>query len=262
MVNLLVMMNILNKFHINFYTYIFIFLCFISGYIKNVLIIFFLCIIHELGHIFFICIFKYKVKKVEIFPFGGYTTIDKLLNTSINKDLIISMGGIFFQLIFWVVLLFINKIDNIYIYDLFVYYNKVLIIFNLLPIIPLDGSKILNHILEKSFSFRISYLSNIVISSFILLVFIIINYLDNYDNYFIIIFLFYSIITYYKNYKYIINRFLLERYLYDNYYSKIEYHTKKIKDLKKETYHYFDFNNTFISEKQKLRDLFDKNANI
>ena len=256
------MMNILNKFHINFYTYIFIFLCFISGYIKNILIIFFICIIHELGHIFFIYLFNYKIKKVEIFPFGGYTTVDKLLNTSINKDLIISMGGILFQFIFSIILLFLKNILNIYTYDLFVYYYKVLMIFNLLPIIPLDISMFLIHILEKHFSYRISYLSNFYISSFLLLIFILVNYLYNYDNYFIVLFLIYSIFIYFKNYKYFINRFLLERYLYDNKYSKIEYHTKNINDLKKETYHYFDDDNSYISERKKLQNLFDKHTNI
>ena len=57
------MKNILNKFHISIYTYLFIFLCFISGYIKNILIIFFICIIHEFGHLIFISLFKYKIKR-------------------------------------------------------------------------------------------------------------------------------------------------------------------------------------------------------
>ena len=256
------MKNILNKFHISIYTYLFIFLCFISGYIKNILIIFFICIIHEFGHLIFISLFKYKIKRIEILPFGGYTRVDKLLNSSINKDLIISIGGILMQLLLFIGLYYVKSYLNTYTYNLFIYYNKILIIFNLLPIIPLDGSKIINLLLDKYLSFRLSYLSNLYISIIFLILFLMFNYIYNYDNYFIIIFLFYSIITYYKNYKYIINRFLLERYLYNNNYSKIEYHTKDIKDLKKDTYHYFDYHNTFISEKQKLRDLFDNKSNI
>ena len=80
------MMNIFKKVNISFF----------CGYIKNISIIFFICLIHELGHVFFIKLFGYKIVKIELLPFGGYTTIDEKLNSNINKDLIIAFGGIIF----------------------------------------------------------------------------------------------------------------------------------------------------------------------
>ena len=70
------------KIKINNYTYIFLFLCCICGYIKNILIIFFICFFHELGHVFFIKTFNYNIISIEILPFGGFTNIYKHLNNN------------------------------------------------------------------------------------------------------------------------------------------------------------------------------------
>ena len=85
------MMNLIRKVRINNFTYLFLCLCFLCGYIKNICIIFFICIVHEFGHVIFIKLFKYEITCIELFPFGGFTTINKRINTSINKDIIISI---------------------------------------------------------------------------------------------------------------------------------------------------------------------------
>lgn len=246
------MMNILNKFKINNYTYFFLLICALCGYIKNITIIFFICFIHELGHIFFIKLFKYKIISVELLPFGGFTTIDKRINTSINKDILISIGGIFFQIILlFIVFLFKNNF-NIITYNLIINYSIILIIFNLIPIIPLDGNKIMHLLLEKLFSYHLSYYLNFTISLIFLIIFLVINYVYNLDNYFIITFLLYKTIIYIKDYSYMKKRFLLERYLYDINYKCINNNTEKINDLKKEVLHYFKENNKYVLEKKKI----------
>ena len=100
------MKNIKIKFKINLTTYIFFLIAFLCGYFKNVLYIFFIVFFHELGHIFFIKLFHHKIVKVEFYPFGGITTIDKPINSSINQELFISLGGVFFQLLLGIFLLF------------------------------------------------------------------------------------------------------------------------------------------------------------
>lgn len=256
------MQNILNKIHISNYTYLFFLLAFISGYIKNIIIIFFICIIHELGHVVFIKLFKYKINYIEILPFGGFTSIDKKINTSIFKDFFIAIGGIVAQLLLGIIIYPLKDNINIITYNLFNYYNKLLIIFNLLPIIPLDGSKIVNLILEKYYSYKLSYYINGVISIISLVLFLIINYIYNLDNYFIILFLLFKFIMYIKEYKHIINRFLLERYLYNLEYKHINCKTERIEEIKKETYHYFNCDGKIITEKAKLREMFDKDCNM
>ena len=170
------MKNILNKIKINNYTYLFFIICALCGYIKNITIIFSICIIHELGHVFFIKLFKYKVVSVEILPFGGFTTIDKRINTSINKDILIAFGGIFFQLILLLIIYILKNCFNFITYNLIFNYSLILILFNLIPMIPLDGNNIIHLILEKFFSYHLSYYLNFFVSIICLLMFFIINY--------------------------------------------------------------------------------------
>ena len=129
------MMNILKKIKINNFTYFFIIICALCGYIKNITIIFSICLIHELGHIIFIKLFKYEINSVEILPFGGYTEINKKINTSINKDLLIAFGGIIMQIILILLLNIIKNYLHNFTYQLIINYNYILIFFNLLPII-------------------------------------------------------------------------------------------------------------------------------
>ncbi len=246
------MKNILNKFKINNYTYIFIILCALCGYIKNISIILSICLFHELGHIFFIKLFRYHIISIEILPFGGFTKIDKRINTSINKDIIISLGGIFFQLIIFLIAFMFKNNLNIITYNLIMNYNKILIIFNLIPIIPLDGNNFVHLILEKFFSYHLSYKLNIVVSFISLILFFLYNYFYHIDNYFIFSFLIYKVVCEIKNYKYLHNRFLLERYLNDIEYQKIDNNTKSINDLRKNVFHYFKKGNHYISEKKVI----------
>ena len=252
------MMNILSKIKINNYTYLFLLICCLCGFIKNITIIFSICIFHELGHIFFIKLFKYKVVSIELLPFGGFTTIDKHINSSINKDIIISIGGILFQLLIFLIVFIFKNNFNIITYNLIIKYNYILMIFNLIPIIPLDGNNILHLLLEKVFSYELSYKINTYISIIILIIFCIINYVYKLDNYFIISFLIFKLLIYIKNYKYLKNRFLLERIMFDIDYNKIDNNTKNINSLRKEVLHYFKKNNKYINERKYIIKLYNK----
>ncbi len=252
-------MQIFKKIKISYYTYLLFLIGFFCGYLKNLLIIFIICFIHELGHAFFIKLFKYEIVKIEILPFGGYTLINKKINSSINKDIIISLGGIFFQLFIHIFLLIYKELFLETTYNLIIYYNYILVIFNILPIIPLDGSVLLNKLLEKFFSYKLAFYLNIIISIISLGIFLLINIIFAIDNFVIISFLFYQIIITYKNYKYVYNKFLLERLIYDLDYKKIDNNTKDIKSLRKEVFHYFKDKNKYANEKKVINKyLIDK----
>ncbi len=245
----------LNKFKINNLSY-FIFLVFLlNGYIKNIIIIFLIIITHELGHIFFLKIFKIKIDSITIYPFGGITKTSKLINSSINKDIIIYLGGIFFQILlhfFFLKLLKINLI-TLNTFNIFKTYNKSILIFNVLPIKPLDGGLILNLILDKILPFKYSYKISNYLSIIFLFIFIIFNINYNLNSYIVISFLIFNILKTIKNTNNVFNKFLLERYLYNLPYKKIKYeNTSNLAKLKKETFHYLNYK----SEKKVLSQKF------
>lgn len=253
------MKNIRKIFKINFATYILILTFLLTGLIKNILLIYIIVIVHEIGHIFIARLLKYKIIKVEIYPMGGVTTIDKKVNTSIKEELLIASFGLFFQILLWLIMkiLYINNIISINAYELFLGYNFTIFCFNLLPIIPLDGHYIFKTILEYIFPFKKSYYISFIISLIFIILFITYNMVYSLNNYLIISFLIYKIINSYKDFKYIYLKFLTERYLYDINYKKIKYENKlDLNLLKKDNYHYFKKNDRIISEKKLLKQKF------
>lgn len=240
---------------VNFLTLYFLLLLFLCGYLKIGIIIFLIVLFHELGHIFFIKLFKYKIINVTLYPFGGITKIDKDINTPLNKELLIACGGIIFQLIFLIIiyLLPINIITKNLLYK----YNISILLFNILPIIPLDGSIIINSLLNKIFSYKVSYYLYIIISIIFSIFYLFFNYWYSLNNYLIVSL--FIIKTYYaiKNYKYLKTRFLLERYLNKYEYKYISTKTGNLDILKIDTYQYFKENNKIVSEYSKLKEKFD-----
>ncbi len=246
---------ILNKYKIHSTTYVLFLVSFLCGMFRRVLYLFFIVCFHELGHLFFIKLFHYKVIEVVIYPFGGITRVEHRLNDSIKKEIIISCGGVFFQLILGILVIFSSLYDK----ELFLFYNSVILIFNLLPIIPLDGSVFVHHLLEIFFSFELSLDFYEAFSVVSLLSFILINYFFRLDNYFICMVLIFQYVAFFKNKKYYRNRFYLERYLYDFPSKKIRNEKGgNYKVLRKNTRHFFYNGKRYETEREILTKVFDK----
>lgn len=241
---------------INFLTIYFLLLLFLCGYLKVGLIIFFIVIFHELGHILFIKLFNYKIVSINIYPFGGITKINKDINTPVNKELIIAAAGVIFQLLLFIIII-ILPISN-YNKSLFYKYNLSILIFNLLPIIPLDGSIILNSLLNKIFSYKLSYYIYLIISFITLILYILTNYWLSLNNYLIVSLFVVKTYYAYKNYNYIFNKFLLERYLNKYEFKYLSTREGNLDILKLDTYQYFKEKEKVVGEAKKLQERFDK----
>ena len=229
------------KFH---YSYIIMAIGFIlTGYYLNLIVFTSLILIHELGHYTIAKILKFNVEKIIIYPYGGLTKINDLINKNINHELLISISGIILQIIFFLIIKELNNINIIrtYTYNLYQKYNYELIIFNLLPIYPLDGSKILSSLLNKILPYNNSNITIIIVSLISIFIILIKDiYSNNYSNIIIISILMEYIYKFYKQLKYIYNKFLLERYMF-----KIKYKNKK-----------------YLKEEEFLNNLFDLNNKI
>lgn len=105
-------------------------------------------LIHEVFHVIFIKAFNQKINNFELTAFGGMMKIN--VKTSSLKEVLIYSGGIIGNIIFLLLLKLINIPNDKFIYK----YNILMIIVNILPIVPLDGSNILRIILEKVFPTR------------------------------------------------------------------------------------------------------------
>ena len=175
----------------------------VTGYFKPFLFMLLYLIIHELGHIIVGYILGFKVIKINVYPCGLLTTFNIKINDPIIKDLLVALSGPLFQIILNII---IKKYYNIHLF---------LIIFNLLPIYPLDGSKIASDILYILFPYKIS--NNVLFYiSYILCLFILSFFIFNFNLFYLIIFmvLFMGLIPFYINLNYLFNLFILERIMY------------------------------------------------
>ena len=247
------------EFH---YTYIIIALGFIlTGYFSNLIAFTSIIIIHELGHYIIAKINNLNPEKITIYPFGGITKLNNLINTPINNELEEAISGVIFQSIYYLIIIFLYKNHFIreYIFNEFTTYHYSILLFNLLPIYPLDGGKITNLILSKLLPYKASIKITIFISIITFIIIFITNYyIFNYTTIIIISILFTSIYKYYKNINYLFNRFLLERYLYKITLKKTK-NIKKIDNMYKEKYHVIKEKNIYLTEKQYLNQRFKGN---
>ena len=136
------MKTILNKIEFH-YTYIIMTVGFIlTGYFLNLIVFTSIILIHELGHYIVAKLENIKPLKIIIYPYGGLTKLDSIINTNINKELKIAIAGVVFQSIYFFITLFLYKHNSIrpYTFNLFYEYHYAIIFFNLLPIYPLDGA--------------------------------------------------------------------------------------------------------------------------
>jgi len=243
-------MKIISKVTIHPMCYIIALICVLIGYFKPFLIVTSIILIHELGHIIMALILKWNIEKIIILPVGGLTKFNECLNRPIIEEFLIAISGPIFQIIFY--FLFKDK------FDLF-YYHYLILAFNLIPVYPLDGSKILNLFFNKITNFKFSYLLTIKISYFIMISIILLSVI--YKNLLITCIFLILLVQLYKEYKklnYIFNKFCLERYLNDIYFK----HTKIIKGnniykMKRDYYHFFYINGKFIKEKSYLNKYFE-----
>lgn len=244
------------KFH---YTYILIAFGFIiTGYFSNLLIFTSIIIIHELGHYLIAKLNKLEPVLITIYPFGGVTKINNLINTKTEKELMVALAGVSFQAIYYLLIIVLhhNYIIRDYLFNAFKEYHYHILIFNLLPIYPLDGSKIINLIMNKFIPYKLTHKITILISIITLIILIITNYYQfNYTTILIVSIIIDNLTKYYKNINYLFNKFLLERYLYKFNLHKPKTITK-ITDMYKEKYHIIKEKNTYLTEKQLLKRRF------
>jgi len=225
------------------------FIAFLTGLFKDFVIFTSIIFIHELGHIIAALICKWKIEKVIILPFGGITIFNELVNSSLKKELIIVLFGPLFQCLFFYL---VGRNNHI-----FSNMHYAILLFNLLPIYPMDGAKILNIVFNKLFSFKFSNILNIIISYIVIVLIVIIGIINRMNILFllIIMFLFKKVIEEHTNLSIIFNKFLLERHLY-NFNFKRKKRIKRVSEMQKSKEHLFYIAGKYKKEKEILAKRF------
>lgn len=199
--------------------------------------------------------YKWNFDKIAIYPFGGCTKFDEKINRPMKEELLILLNGPFFQILLFtlVIILFKEGFITFRNYTIFKNYHYTLLFFNLLPIYPLDGGKILNIIFNYFFPFKKGNKLVIVISSFMLIIELF--FYKNLNFTLMGILLFIELIIYFKRQDFLYNRMLLERYMFPSFFSKFKIINNK-NSMYKDKRHIILYKGKYITEKDYLNKRF------
>ena len=136
-------------------------------------------LIHELGHVLVARILGNKLLKFKIMPLGfsiflqtnieDYNKKIKKGNMYVLKNLIISIAGPITNIIIFLVAFFLPI--ELMLKEKIIYINAIIAIFNLIPMYPLDGSKILQNALKLFCSNKESYKYTNIVANATLIIF-------------------------------------------------------------------------------------------
>ena len=223
-----------------------------TGVYKEFLIVFSIIIVHEFGHLFSAIYYKWNVDRISIYPYGGCVSFNESINRPIREELIILVMGPVVQIVyfFFVYLFFINGFIDLKTYSLFKTYNFALLGFNLMPIYPLDGGRIVNVLCNYLFCYR--WCNLIICFVSILFIFLVVISCYSFNLVMMMVFVLTEVFVFIKEQGYLYNRFLLERYLFDYKFSK--YKVIKNKDgFYRDKRHVIYVDNKYVTEKEYLR---------
>ena len=191
------------------------------GYLNEYFIFALTIIVHELGHLTMAFFYKWDLVELKFFAFGGVMEFKGELNKSNKEDLIISSGGILFNIIMLIVLYVLrnNTVSAIHnnLINYAIWAQLFIIIFNSIPLPPLDGSRIVHAILCQFIPYKkvlqiMKGMNSILITFLTIVTFL----YDIRQIFIVVIFLSYSTIKYNKEIDYLFQRFLLQKRMYIN----------------------------------------------
>lgn len=105
--------------------------------------VFFLVLLHELGHSMAGRYFQFPTKNITLYPFGGVANMQ--IPAGPRQEMFVAMAGPAVNLVLFPVFVMLQQCDF---FRLLGYYNLALFIFNVIPAFPMDGGRVLRAILS------------------------------------------------------------------------------------------------------------------
>ncbi len=205
------------KFSIHPFFFLVFFLALFHGFLYEVLLLFVIVLIHELGHACTARSFGWRVRKVALLPFGGVAEVEEHGNRPLKEEFLMLAAGPLMNVIMigfgWFALQ-VGLWQENFAY-LFLEYNLIIVLFNLLPIWPLDGGKLLQLAFSLFIPFKKAIRYSLFVSGGCLLVYLLVIILAFPHYFFLWVVAGFLLVAQYIEWKqspYQFMRFLMERH--------------------------------------------------
>jgi stage IV sporulation protein FB len=127
----------------------------LTGYFIELITLFGIVFIHEMGHVAAAKGLGWRIKEVQLLPFGGVVEVDEQGNISAWEETIVALAGPLQNGIMVLFAIMMHKWGgwNNEWSSYFMQANLMIGLFNLLPVLPLDGGKIMQSFFSLLFNY-------------------------------------------------------------------------------------------------------------
>lgn len=130
----------------------------ITGYFIELLTLFTIVIVHEAGHVITARAFGWRIREVKLLPFGGVAEVEEAGSVPPGEEAIVAIAGPLQNLWMGIAAWLLGLLGwwspewSEYVWQA----NAMIGLFNLLPILPLDGGKLLHAWFSRMFAYHTS----------------------------------------------------------------------------------------------------------
>lgn len=129
---------------------------YIMGYIEEMLILLAIIMIHELSHGLMAMFLGIKIQEIQILPFGGVVKLDNTLSFTIGEEIFISAAGPISNMVLSATVFFLQEHFGWESsgFHFIIFSSLAIGIFNLIPVLPLDGGRIFRSALSYLLGYK------------------------------------------------------------------------------------------------------------
>lgn len=249
---------LLTKFSIHPLFFFVMLIAFLYGFIYEISLLFAIVLIHESGHAAMAYSFGWRIKRIQLLPFGGVAEVEEHGNKPYQEEALVVLAGPLMNAIMigvsWL-LLKLNVWELAFVIQ-FIEYNLIILVFNLLPIWPLDGGKLVQLALSLMFPYKRAIRYSLISSTFFLVLYLGVVSAFFYTYFYlwsVAVFLIVSLYLEARQSPYQYMRFLMSRYELDNDKLSLKHRPKKGK-LRKPLY---NIHTRVISPEETVKQILD-----
>ncbi|WP_277678942.1 site-2 protease family protein [Gracilibacillus dipsosauri] len=152
--------------HVHPIVFFFLAVSILTGMLTELLIIFLIVLFHEMGHYLCARMFNWRIRRIYLWFFGGVMETEEYGTRPIWEEWLVTIAGPFQHLLIFLIIHFIHFLPLIpeSTLTLAYQYNLFILLGNLLPILPLDGGRMVQLMGDHLLPYQASHMFSIVVS--------------------------------------------------------------------------------------------------